>query len=72
MSVLPILMKEADARKYLGGADPSQLIAPIRIGRGKWYSRHALDRAVAERAGLPVAEKPTPGSAYEEWKKSLA
>lgn len=72
MTAQPILMREADARDYLGGADPAKLVTPLRIGRGKFYSRLALDRAVAEKAGLPPPDQPAPRDAYEDWKKSVA
>ena len=72
MNAAPILLTEKDARKYLSGADPEKLAPPIRIGRGKWWSREALDRTVGERAGLPVNKDPAPESAYNAWKKACA
>lgn len=68
----PILMTEAAAREYLGGADPNKLIAPIRLGRGKWFSRLALDRAVKEKAGLPLGEEIGDENAYDAWKAGCA
>jgi len=68
-AILPILMREPDARQYLGGADPAKLIAPLRIGRGVFFSRLALDRAVALAAGLPPPSL-DPDDAYEQWKRS--
>ena len=69
----PFLITEAEARKLLSGADPEEFSPPIRVGRRKFWSRIALDRAVRKRAGLPVGEQETPaGSAYDEWKKNCA
>ena len=76
---LPILLDEPSARAYLGGADPALLSPPIRLGRRRFWSRLALDRAVAEKAGLPAdgaTDAPSAdeawGSAYDQWKKSGA
>lgn len=68
----PILLTQAAAREYLSGADPEQLVAPIRLGKRKWYSREALDRAVREKAGLPVSVEASEGGAYDAWKKDCA
>jgi hypothetical protein len=69
----PILMREADARAYLGGADPHKLVAPIRLGARKWFSRLALDRAVAERAGLAdTTPRGSSEDAYDAWKAHSA
>lgn len=70
----PTLMTEEGAREYLSGADPRKLAPPIRLGRRNWWSREALDRAIREKAGLPLTavEDPKPGSAYDAWKKDCA
>lgn len=68
----PLLVTEAQAREMLSGGDPSLLTPPIRLGRRKFYSVAALDRAVREKAGLPAGEAPTAESAYDAWKKSCA
>jgi hypothetical protein len=64
----PILLRAKAARDYLGGADPAKLCPPLVIGRARYWSRQALDAAVARAAGLPPPEKPQQGSAYETWK----
>lgn len=69
----PILLTEKKAREFLSGADPEKLCPPIRLGRGKYWSRAALDRAVKEKAGLAVDDgAQDAGSAYDAWKKDCA
>ncbi len=68
----PLLITEAAARELLSGADPEAFCPPIRLGRRKYWSRAALDRAVKEKAGLPVGEEMAAGSAYDAWKKDCA
>lgn len=70
--IAPILLNETAARELLGGADPSMLCPPIRLGRRKYWSRAALDRAVLEKAGLQAGDGASPGSAYDAWKKDCA
>lgn len=66
----PFLLNEKDARALLAGADPAKLSPPIYLGARKYWSRAALDRAVRERAGLPLTETaPAPAEAYEAWKQ---
>lgn len=72
----PILLKKREARAYLAGADPGDLARPLLIGNEKFWARAALDRAVAERAGLAAAESGPAGASPDElhaaWKKTRA
>lgn len=66
----PFLLTEKQARALLAGADPAKLAPPLYLGKRKYWSRAALDRAVCERAGLPVSgAAPAPADAYETWKQ---
>ncbi|WDI31619.1 hypothetical protein PUV54_00225 [Hyphococcus flavus] len=70
----PILFTHDGAREYLSGANPDTLTPPIILGRRRFYSRAALDRAVKEKAGLPIDDggRPAPADVYDQWKKNCA
>ena len=68
----PILLTFEEAKKYLGGADPEKVSPPIRLGRRKFWSRHALDCQVKKLAGLEPATEGAAGNAYDAWKNGCA
>lgn len=62
------LLREEEARRYLGGADPRAVMTPIRIGSRIFWDRLALDEWIDRASGrrTKTAPAPTP-SALSAW-----
>lgn len=64
----PFLLDEEDARHLCAGVNPAKVAAPIYFGGRKRWARAALEKAIAEKAGLD-APKVEQSSAYDAWKR---
>ena len=52
MTLAPRLLSVGQARRYLGGADPDELVDPVLTRAGVRYDRAALDAKLDQLSGL--------------------
>ena len=64
----PRLLTPGQARKYLGGNEPSDFATPCSTGKGLFYDRALLDAKLDDLSGLnrPL-RRDDPESVLQEW-----
>ena len=66
--ITPRLLTPGQARRYLGGNEPSEYVQPCSTPRGMFYDRALLDAKLDQLSGLNrTLPRDDPESALQEW-----